>query len=235
LPENSWATWAAVSRAVRTPSRIEQDGVIAAGTVPFLDFLPVFDSEELIAYETGYRAQPVQWLSWDVALFFNQYERLASLRATPPGALPIVNANDNRGEGYGAELSGAVDLLEKWRLTGSYSFLELQIHPGAGAIDFLGANGAAVEGSSPHNQLYLMSSHDVSRNVDIDVMGRYVDNLPFPNVSSYVELDLRAAWRPLRSMELSVVGQSLLDSRHREFQGAREAPRGVYGTITHWW
>lgn len=39
-------------------------------------------SEELIAYELGYRAQPSERFSWDVALFYNVYENLRSRRVT---------------------------------------------------------------------------------------------------------------------------------------------------------
>lgn len=235
-PEPSWAAWAAVSRAVRTPSRIEHDGVIAAG-VPFLDFSRSFGSEELVAYELGYRSQPESWFSWDAALFFNQYSHLASLRVTPLTVLPIVNANDNTGEGYGTELTAQVDITPAWRVTGSYSFLQLQIHPGASSVDFLGSRGEAVEGSSPHNQVYVMSSHDLSKALELDFMGRYVDELPFQQTSSYIELDVRLAWRPTCCSELAVVGQNLLNPHHREFGGAsgNEIERGVYGMVTRKW
>jgi iron complex outermembrane receptor protein len=52
-PDDSSLLWAAVSRAVRTPSRIDRDlripGVILDGDL---------QSEELVAYELGYRSQP---------------------------------------------------------------------------------------------------------------------------------------------------------------------------------
>jgi iron complex outermembrane receptor protein len=234
-PEETWAAWAAVSRAVRTPSRIEHDGVIAAGAVPFLDFVPTFDSEELIAYEIGYRSQPEPWFSWDLALFFNQYADLSSLRATPPGVLPIVNFNGNTGEGYGVELAAQLDVTEDWRLSGNYSFLQLQIHPGAGTLDFLGAAGSSVEGSSPHNQVFVTSSHDLTDTIELDLISRYVDTLPFHNVPSYIELDVRLAWHPNSCTELAVVGQNLLDPHHPEFGGGHEIERGVYGTCTIRW
>jgi iron complex outermembrane recepter protein len=234
-PEPSWAVWAAVSRAVRTPSRVEHDATIAAGVVPFLQFSRSFDSEDLIAYELGYRSQPETWFSWDAAVFFNQYEHLAAIQTTPPGVLPLTNSNGNRGEGYGAELSANVDVTPFWRLTGNYSFLQLQIHPGAGTVDFLGSTGALIEGSSPHNQVYLMSSHDLARDIEVDVIGRYVDELPIQRVPGYVTMDLRLAWRPTPCTELAVVGQNLLDRYHPEYGGGNQIKRGVYAMITHEW
>jgi len=234
-PEQSWATWAAVSRAVRTPSRLEHDATIAAGVVPFLQFSRAFESEELIAYELGYRSQPETWFSWDTALFYNQYEQLAALRLTPPGILPITNSNGNRGEGYGVELTAQVDVTPCWRLTGNYSFLQLQIHPGPGTANFLGSTGEAIEGSSPHNQVLLMSSHDLPNKVEVDFIGRYVDELPAQRVPGYVTLDLRLAWRPTCCTEFAVVGQNLLDQYHPEYGGGNQIKRGVYGMVTHEW
>jgi iron complex outermembrane recepter protein len=236
-PEQTWATWAAVSRAVRTPSRIEHDGSIGTGGPPFLQYVPTFGSEDVIAYECGYRAQPEQWFSWDAALFFNQYEHLSSIRVTPPFSLPIFNANDNRGEGYGIEISTQTDITPYWHLMANYSYLQLQIHPGALSIDFLGANGTFIEGASPHNQVYLMSTQNLTENVDCDVVCRYVDNLPVISVPSYIEMDLRLAWRPRTDVELSVVGQNLLQDHHLEYPNTPiyEVQRGVYGMMTCTW
>ena len=235
-PEETWATWAAVSRAVRTPSRIEHDMQISAGGAPFLDFVPSFDSEDMIAYELGYRSQPEPWFSWDLALFYNQYEHLSSLRLTPPGVLPIINSNQNRGEGYGVELAADVDVTSNWELRGYYSFLQLQIHSDSVATD-IGSFGKAIEGSSPHNQVYLTSAHELTDNLECDFTGRYVDNLPFQGVASYIELDVRLAWRLNASTELALVGQNLLQPHHAEFGGSppNEIKRGVYGMITRTW
>ncbi len=225
-PESTWAAWGSVSRAVRTPSRVEHDLRVAiGGGPPLIAMTRDFESEELIAYELGYRSQPVERFSYDVALFFNQYENLASFRLDPP----FVNTNDNRGAGYGLELSSNLELTEDWRLTGWYSWLQLQIHPGPLSVS--GARGQEVEGSSPHNQVFLMSSHDLRDDVEFDVIGRYVDNLPFQNVPRYTSLDLRLAWQATRATEVVVAGQNLLDSHHPEFGGGWEIQRGVYGMV----
>ena len=50
--------WAAVSRAVRTPSRIDRD--LSEPTPPTLSFskaAPISSLKTVIAYELGYRAQ----------------------------------------------------------------------------------------------------------------------------------------------------------------------------------
>jgi iron complex outermembrane receptor protein len=235
-PEESWAAWGAISRAVRTPSRIEHDASIST-TAPFLDFVPSFESEELIAYELGYRSQPQPWFSWDLAVFFNKYQNLTSLRLTPVTLVPLTNANDNSGEGYGVELFGNLDITPNWHFYAQYTFLQLQIHPGPGSVDFLGSGGTGTEWSSPHNQVYLMSSHKLSKDFECDFIGRYVDEVPFLRIPSYFELDIRLAWKVNRCTEIAVVGQNLLDSHHIEYRGtpANEIRRGVYAMITRTW
>jgi iron complex outermembrane receptor protein len=235
-PEQSWAAWAAVSRAVRIPSRADHDlriDIPPLGTV--FSFSPAFQSENVMAYEIGYRQQPAEWFSWDLALFYNQYESLGSFRSGPPPfGIPITNANDDRGEGYGVEVSAQCDVTCNWRLSGWYSYLQLQIHPGPLSIV---SGGEQIEGSSPHNQVFLMSSHDLTRTLQLDLIGRYVDNLPAQGVPHYISLDMRLAWIPGCQWEFSVVGQNLLDSHHPEFGGTpiTEIQRGVYGMVARTW
>jgi iron complex outermembrane receptor protein len=241
-PETSWATWAAVSRAVRTPSRVENDlmlNLVPLSPPPVIAFSESIESENLMAYEIGYREQPVEWFSWDVALFFNQYENLESFRNTPPipPGLPLTNANDNRGAGYGGELSAQVVMTPYWNLSGWYSFLGLQLEGGPLSIQ----PGIDVEGSSPRNQAFLMSSHDLAENVQFDIIGRYVDDLAYQRVPHYISLDVRLAWHPIPDCEFAVVGQNLFDPQHSEFGGSptrlplNEIPRGVYGMVTRTW
>jgi iron complex outermembrane receptor protein len=77
---------------------------------------------------------------------------------------------------------------------------------------------------------------------ELDLMGRYVDNLPskLPGISipSYFTMDARLGWRPKPPLELALVGQNLLDNHHPEFtdsvsgQVIGEVQRGAYGMAT---
>jgi iron complex outermembrane receptor protein len=55
---------------------------------------------------------------------------------------------------------------------------------------------------------------------------------------SYVTPDARLSWRPQDNLELSLVGQNLLDDHHPEFvpeiidTSPSEVERSVYGEIT---
>ena len=155
---------------------------------------------------------------------------------------PIATFNGMDGETYGVELSGTMDVTDRWRLYAQYTFLRMHLHAD-NPVD--AASEPATEGLSPQNQVYLMSSWDLDCNWELDLIGRYVDALPqFVDVPSYIALDLRLAWHPNRNLELSVVGQNLTDPEHPEFgaTGAGtlrsptvEIPRGVYGMMRYTW
>ncbi len=115
--------WGSVTRAVRTPSRLDTDVELTdyAGTSSGLpvylrvDGNPQYQSEELIAYETGYRRLVTPHCYVDVALFYNDYNDLYSfqvgapfLEASPSPAhaiLPLLTSNGIQGTTKGFELS----------------------------------------------------------------------------------------------------------------------------------
>jgi len=257
-PDKRQSAWASVSRAVRIPALLED--MVEVGLLPTFptEFppgtplppgTPVFprivpnrdlDAEELIAYELGYRAQPTDAFSFDVAAFFNDYDRLFVSQARPalapvppPIVLPLRQENGDGAETYGIELAANYKVTECWRLYGQYTFLQMQIHPPGPEI---------FERRSPHNQIYVQSSWDLPCDLEFDLIGRYVDNLPDFDVDSYVALDARLGWKPCKSVEVAVVGQNLLDAAHPEFGSSPllrsplvEVERGVYGMITLKW
>jgi iron complex outermembrane receptor protein len=100
------------------------------------------------------------------------------------------------------------------------------------------STGNESEGSSPHHQFSLRSSMDLPRNLQFDAGIRYVDGLPTRQVNSYVVADLRLAWRPVKNLEVEVVGLNLLDNQHAEFSPSiissqrTEVQHSVYGKIT---
>ena len=86
------------------------------------------------------------------------------------------------------------------------------------------------EGNDPEHQFTFQSIVDLPANFQFDVSGRYVNTLPSPKVPEYFTLDARLAWQ-YKDVEISLVGQNLTESRHREF-GTQEIPRAVYGKVT---
>ncbi len=238
----SWAftpkqsVWAAVSRAVRTPSRIDDDLVVPSppGGPLFLGSSN-FLSETLMAYELGYRAQLNQKLSGSISAFYNTYDHLRSIT---PG-VPFRIANNIEGETYGLEVTGNYQLFDWWRWRAGYNWLAEHIHSKPGTTDYSGAIG---ETADPEHQFSIRSSMDLPRNITFDARLRFVDQLH--NVSgsltgevpSYFELDARVAWRATEHLEFSLVGQNLLNNHHVEFgypNASQDAiARSVFGKVT---
>lgn len=232
MTSESSAAWAAVSRAVRTPSRGEVGITLGLGGPSFLLGNPNLLAENMIAYEIGYRSQPVEWFSWDLATFYQVYEDLTATTAVPPN---LEIQNNARGQAYGLELTGQVDMTECWKISGWYALLRTHHVPGPGALLSYGTLNTR---SSPRHQVFLQSSWDLGCDTELDILGRYVDNLEAIQVPKYIELDLRLARHVTPNLELAAVGQNLLNSHHQEFvndaAGTQytEAQRGVYGQLT---
>jgi iron complex outermembrane receptor protein len=235
--------WAAVSRAVRTPSRIDHDlyeptGYPSPLPQSILDGTTAFTSETLIAYELGYRAQLGNNLSGSLSTFYNEYTKIRSTTATPGTVFPIYLQNNLEGTTYGLELSADYQMFDWWRWHAGYDFLKEDIHVVPGEIDF--TNGLN-ETADPQNQVFLRSSMDLPQNMDFDLGGRFIDSLTINNgptagtVPGYFELDARLAWHPTKNLEISVVGQNLLHDQHAEygFPGTTQVQieRSVYGKI----
>lgn len=234
-PHKQHALWAAISRAVRTPSRAEADvrsNVVAIPPDPRdPSGLPTllqatgssgFTSEELLASELGYRVQPADWLSVDVAAFYNIYDNLRTVEpgtpfltlspAPPHIIVPLLISNKMGGNTYGVEIGTTWRPVNFWRLNANYSFLQINLH-----LDPSSQDTKADEGRSPRHQVQLLSHLDLPWNLQFDTAAYFVDRLPSFDIPRYLRLDLRLGWRPTEALDISLVGQNLLDDRHREF------------------
>jgi len=231
----SWAVradhfvWAAVTRAVRTPTRFDTD--IQFGP-PGLQIVgnPDFNSENVVTYEVGYRSG-AQRLSYDISTFFNVYDNLRSLElAGLPGS--IMEFNNLDAHTYGGEVAAKYDAFEWLRFNAGYSFLQEHFKTDAGHFDVF--NGT-IEGNDPTHQFFARGSADLAHNVELDSTLRFVSQLPSPVVPRYTELDARFGWNPKPEIELSIIGRNLLDKQHPEFGPPGpfrvEVQRNIYGRV----
>jgi len=228
-PSDVHTLWGAVSHAVRTPSRSDNDARLNAGAIP--PFTPdnptpfpilIFffgndqiEAENLTSYELGYRTQPVTWISLDTTAFYNDYSDVIVgsvgtpfLETTPAPAhliLPINATNDAWMHVYGLEQVATLQVTPDWRLQGTYGLLKVV------------ASDPSLEGGSPEQQATLRSLYNVTPDVNWDATLRYVDGLPGLGVSDYLTLDTRIAWRPEEGVEIALTGRNLLQGSHLEF------------------
>jgi iron complex outermembrane receptor protein len=216
--------WGAVSRAVRTPSRIDRD-LVWPGV--FERAGSRFDSEKLIAYEMGYRVQPTPESVLSIALFYNDYDDLRILATSDDSGL-LTFANKMEGHTYGIEAWGDYRVFNWWRLSAGFNLLEKNLHLEPGAVETAISQHA---GNDPEYQGSLRSYMDLTERIELDVGLRAVDSLPNPPVPSYVAVDARIGWRLTDTFEISVGAQNVFDKSHPE-TGAeatrREIRRSAY-------
>jgi iron complex outermembrane receptor protein len=236
---SSQALWAAVSRAVRTPSRIDHD--LSEGAPPY----PVavkggsdFTSEAVIAYELGYRAQLNSKFTASVSSFYNQYNDVRSTSITPVTILPLYFANNLKGDTYGLEFSGNYQVSDNWSLHAGYTLLREHLRVKPGQYDL---SNARYETADPEHQFSIRSSLNLPWHAELDAGLRWVDTLqtyngPTPGtVPAYFELNTRLAWHASERLELSLAGQNLLHNHHPEYgmpdPTRVEIQRSVYGKV----
>jgi len=233
-PAKNQTIWTAVSRAVRTPARIDRDFFLyLAPNFAFISGNNSFVSENMLAYELGWRLQPWENLSISLATFYNVYDNIRSVEpGPPPFNLPVTLGNGVKGKTYGVELSATYQPTSWWNLRGGYTFLKKDLSVKPGSKDM---NKGSAESNDPQHQFLIQSAVDISRRAQLGIVIRYVDKLPKPRVRAYMGLDLRAAYNLSKTIELSIVAQDLLDNRHLEFipssPSPREMERSVYGKI----
>jgi iron complex outermembrane receptor protein len=223
--------WTAVSRALRTPSRIDRELFFPGQPPYFLAGGPGFHSEDELAYELGYRHQH-GLLALSVATFYSRYYGLRSLeQVNPPASARIIIGNGQDAESYGAEVTADYWLTSEWRLRAGYTELRVHIWRKPGSTDMTGGSG---ESQTPERQFFLYSSLDLPAHFRLDGGFRAIGGIANAQVPAYAELNANLSWQPTPSIGLSVVGQNLFHDHHAEFQlpaVRREIQRGVYGSV----
>jgi iron complex outermembrane receptor protein len=234
-PTGRVTLWSAVSRANRTPDQrdIALDASLAAFPDPGGSGTPVqvilfgnpkFQSEHVLAYEAGLRAEPNARVSIDVSAYFNQYDHLQTLeqgarvfQPSPTPArfvVPITFGNFMYGNTQGGEVSANWKLTDRWTLSPGYAFLEMHMHTKPSSVDT--SSPGQVEGSSPVHQAQLRSHLELPHGLSWDASAYFVGALPVQGVASYTRLDTQLKWKITEGAEFSVVGQNLLRNVHLE-------------------
>ena len=249
-PTPHQTVWAAITRAVRTPSRLDQDfqltDFLLASPPVFLRVVgsKSFRSEHLRGTEIGYRTLVAQKLYLDLSTFRNDYNDLYGygpgseyMETSPTPAHLILQeplANALKGDTSGGEIAPDWKPVSWFEAKGSYSYLHLYVHDKPGFTD--NQNTVSDNGSSPHHQVVIQALINIPKGLELDSTYRYVSALPAQKVAAYNTGDVRFGWRPSHSWNMSVVGQNLLQPHHAEFGSDIDTivgiKRDVYANIT---
>jgi iron complex outermembrane receptor protein len=247
-PKENQSLWASISRAVRIPDRVDEnidDNIYIAPVWGEITGNTHLRAERLVAYEGGYRGLPGKHVYIEAAGFHNAYDDLiaqgapflgtASSPPFPPGSILIgfQYRNGIRGTTDGFELAPEWQPVPWWRFKVAYSYLHVDLH------DVPGFNYPAtlttLHGSSPNSQVSARSLIDLPKHFEFDQTFRYVGALPAQNVPAYETADIRFGRHVAPGLDLSIVGQNLLQPHHAEF-GIDPGPnvgirRGVYAKL----
>ncbi len=248
-PNGSHSVWLAASRASRTPSRGETESRIAVTLVPSTPPLqvvtvpnPDLEAEKLTAYEIGYRTLLTNRLSLDIAAFSNRYSDQSQWSVGAPEflATPVLHARiplayvnaGSETRTRGVEIVADWRPLDWMRLEASHTWLRVNAPAPDGVNTY-------VAGTSPTRQYALRWMMDLSANTQFDFWLRRVGKLKSQDqeIPAYTELDIRLGYAVNKNLDLSLVGQNLLDSRHAEFSETSiipvsYIPRSVYAKAT---
>jgi iron complex outermembrane receptor protein len=220
-------SWAAASRAIRSPTPFDTDVVEKSGPEVFLRGNPDFHPEEVRAFEIGSRAQPSGSLSFSIAGFYNDYDDLRTIEPSATTFIPLYWGNMMRGDAFGIDSWASWQLTDWWRLSPGVTWVRerLAFKPGAGAL-----LGVVQAGDDPSSHASLTSSMNLPHRFTLDAMLRYVGALPSPALPAYTEVDARLGWRMNRTVEFSLRGANLLHARHYEFSPAAGG-EGIYRSV----
>jgi iron complex outermembrane receptor protein len=226
-PNPHQSFWAAVTRAVTTPSRIEEGFRLFGGQLsvnPPLFLLvsgnPSFQSESLVGYEGGYRQLLSRNVYLDLDVFHNDYDNLQSFSVPTlvGNDLTIFYENAIAGSSNGIEIGPSWKPRRWWNLSGSYSFVGIDLHASTPGSDISSTGSVPTyEGSSPAHQIKIRSDLDLGSKFEFDQDYIYVSALPAQKVPAYQTMNARLEWKSGHGVNVSLVGQNLFQPSHFEW------------------
>ena len=249
-PHDRHTFWLAVSRTARTDLRSEHDIAATLGTLPKPGQFHILrtmilnarnygsiDPEKLTSYEAGYRVQPASAFTLDITAFVNHYDQFLTtgdrvyVEWHPRYFVPHYDyVNNMDGKSCGIEAVATWQTAPWWKLQSSYTHLHFNLHPGPHD-----ATNEGLKELNPKNQCTLRSLVDITRDIELDMNIYFTDRIRGQDLRSYTNLMVRLGWKPVKGVELSLVGANLLRDRHTELLMAgqkNELKRSVIGKIT---
>ena len=245
VPSNRVTLWGAISRAVRIPSQVESDSTINIQVIPPSAFDPTatpgllqivgnndFQSEELNAYELGFRWLPTSTLSFDITTFYNVYNNLLSydigdveiknVNGSTFYVIPINLDNNLEGYSYGTEWLATWQMNRDTRLRFSYSFIDIKLKDKS-ENSFSNEVISLVADRSLEHQASIWGSVDLSDSVELDLRLYYASERKWDStsgnysISDGVDSDLRIGWQATKALGFSIIGRHLLHDEKQQF------------------
>ena len=213
---------------------------------PALTGSGTFTSEILWAYETGYRWSASDRLSFDLALFHNEYDQLLSFSPTmTPTSYALLYGNGLEGSSQGVEIAADWRAARWLSFAAAYTYLTMDLQVADPLT--LPAMDERMEQSTPVHQASLRSSIALASHWQLNLWLRYVDAISCLNstnllageleIGPYTLVDVNLIWTPVNNLEIMLAGQNLAKSSQLQYSMEVATPptaidRGVYGKVT---
>lgn len=227
VSNDDWALWVAASRAARTPNDME-NGLRwnlrrTAGKV----LRQVGDgrakTEKVTSYEVGARVRPNKDSLIELTAFRIFYKGVLDTwqnrSVTNPfiinGIVPEYLTNVLNGKSDGFEANFRYQPAEWLTLKGSYTYLHQNY------IDYPIQDSETIwtvrsnKGQDPSNRFHLGMSLDPLENVEFDTNLYFTGPFREGDINGYHRLDMRLAWKPIKGLEVSLVGQDLMRASYK--------------------
>ncbi len=221
--------WGSFSRAVRDPSHSEVNLDAIAGFVPSPGGLitlhafgnPNLQSENVEAYELGYRFQPSPTVSLDLATYYNSYDNLivfAPAAIQPPLEIVTVATNETAAGGgtaqtHGAEFTANWKPLPRWMISPTFT----ETRGSANAIASVPKHLFGVQSRIDATRTIYLNAGLYHYNALAPSAGPIVGSPPTPGVPTFNRVDVGLSWRPKSQWTFSVWGRNLQSDQHVEF------------------
>lgn len=224
--------WASVSRAYQPPSRADYSmshlfvskPTFKLGIVPNQNL----KSTKITSYELGYRFQPKESLSLELAAYQNEYHDLTSNETSfdPVSSfLSIQSGNFLSAKSKGVEMNVSWQVMDAWRLKANYSWAKTKAKTTGGNDT---ESVFVTENNVPNHRWALISEARLSSNVTLDTQYYVVAESLARKIDAYERLDTRLAWQQSKKIELSLAVQNVLGKKHAEFPDF-SGGRAIYG------
>ena len=229
-PAANVLTWAAASRAVREPARLDTSWYAPANPPYFLAPDPGYTSETVNVYELGFRTDVGDW-SYSATVYHNVYMHLRTTTLVSAAPLQLTLGNGMTLSESGFETWATYKPTDDWRLQLGFSALHQDFDLAPTALP----SSIPSEGDDAPEWWSLRSSYDFAGSWQLDVTVRHSGSLPNAYIPAYTTGDVRLGWDWTPHLELSLLAQNLFGPAHTEYnpQGpTTQFGRGLYAKLT---
>ncbi len=238
-PTERHSVWSAISRAVRTPSLDENyDYSQAVNTGPTDVYLwkgnTSIESEEVLAFELGWRWRACERLSFDTVAFYNDLDNVVTREDgavfTQGGITytPFTVGNHGAAQAWGVEIGSDVQLTEAWRVRTALTHFEQHNQVESSSTD------AGFEDNNhlfPQTIANLRSYYDLGEHWELDAALYYVNSIHLYGTPAYLRTDVRIGYSPSPDWRFSIGVQNATDPAHPE-DGGDQVARNVWAGLS---